>query len=88
VSEISDAVAVVVSEQTGQISVAHNGRMIRRLDAARLATILRAFLPAQRGVRAGWRGWLGRARSAIAPDSAKRPPFSSTDDGELEESLR
>jgi diadenylate cyclase len=43
VSEVSDAVAVIVSEETGQISVAHNGRMIRRLDAQRLATILHAF---------------------------------------------
>jgi diadenylate cyclase len=63
VSEISDAVAVVVSEQTGQISVAHNGRMIRRLDAARLQTILRAFHPARRGGLAAWRERLARLRS-------------------------
>lgn len=43
VSEVSDAVAVVVSEETGSISVAHNGRMIRRLDSARLQNILAAF---------------------------------------------
>lgn len=43
VSEVSDAVAVVVSEETGAISVAHNGRMIRRLDGARLQNILAAF---------------------------------------------
>ena len=28
ISEVSDAIAVVVSEETGQIAVAHNGRMI------------------------------------------------------------
>jgi hypothetical protein len=33
----------VVSEEHGTISIAHNGRIIRRLDAARLETILRAF---------------------------------------------
>jgi diadenylate cyclase len=43
VSEVSDAVAVVVSEESGMISVAHNGRMIRRLDAGRLKNILAAF---------------------------------------------
>jgi diadenylate cyclase len=34
---------VVVSEESGTISVVHNGRMIRRLDAERLENILRAF---------------------------------------------
>ena len=43
ITEVSDAVAVVVSEETGVISVAHNGRMIRRLDAPRLKHILGAF---------------------------------------------
>jgi diadenylate cyclase len=43
ISEVSDAVAVVVSEETGSISVAHNGRMIQRLDAARLRHILSAY---------------------------------------------
>jgi diadenylate cyclase len=43
ISEVSDAVAVVVSEETGAVSVAHNGRMIRRLDQSRLRNILIAF---------------------------------------------
>ena len=43
ITEVSDAVAVVVSEETGIISVAHNCRMIRRLDAPRLKHILGAF---------------------------------------------
>jgi diadenylate cyclase len=43
ISEVSDAVAVVVSEETGILSVAHNGRMIRRLDPQRLQNILLAF---------------------------------------------
>lgn len=43
ISEVSDAVVVVVSEETGAISVMHGGRMIRRLDAERLEGILRAF---------------------------------------------
>lgn len=48
ISEASDAIAVVVSEETGSISIAHSGRMIRRLDAERLENILMAFYrPAQ-----------------------------------------
>ncbi len=43
ISESSDAVAVVVSEETGAISIAHGGRMIRRLDSERLENILTAF---------------------------------------------
>jgi diadenylate cyclase len=43
ISEVSDAVAVVVSEETGSISIAHSGRMIRRLDNERLENILMAF---------------------------------------------
>lgn len=45
VTEQTDAVAVVVSEETGIISVAHNGRMIRRLDGKRLRQTLRALFP-------------------------------------------
>jgi diadenylate cyclase len=43
ISEVSDSVSVVVSEETGGISITHNGRMIRRLDQARLRNILTAF---------------------------------------------
>jgi diadenylate cyclase len=43
ISEVSDAIAVVVSEETGIISIAHAGRIIRRLDVERLENILAAF---------------------------------------------
>ncbi len=43
ISEVSDAIAVVVSEQSGSISIAHAGRMIRRIDPERLENILIAF---------------------------------------------
>lgn len=42
-SELSDAVAVIVSEETGRISFAHNGRIIRQ-DPSRLELSLRTFL--------------------------------------------
>lgn len=55
ISENSDAVAVIVSEQTGHISVTHNGKMIRRLDAARLQNILTAFhRPRANGTFSRW----------------------------------
>ncbi len=44
VTEDSDALAVVVSEETGQIAVAHNGRLIRNLDQDRLRRVLRTLL--------------------------------------------
>jgi diadenylate cyclase len=42
-SEVADCVAVVVSEETGAISIATGGRMIHRLDGRRLEGILRAI---------------------------------------------
>ena len=43
ISEVSDAVSVVVSEQSGSISISNSGRMIRRIDPERLENILIAF---------------------------------------------
>ncbi len=43
ISEVSDAVSIVVSEQSGSISISHAGRMIRRIDPERLEKILAAF---------------------------------------------
>ncbi len=44
VTEDSDALAVVVSEETGQIAVAHSGRLIRGLDQDRLRRVLRTLM--------------------------------------------
>ena len=61
-SEVTDAITVVVSEQTGSISIAHNGRMIRRLDSERLENILLAFYrPTEtRGFQFNVRDWFAR----------------------------
>jgi len=48
ISEVSDAVVVIVSEETGQVSIAHSGRIIRRQDPSRLNDILQAFLEKRR----------------------------------------
>jgi diadenylate cyclase len=59
ISEVSDAVALVVSEETGSISVVQNGKMIRRLDMERLENILRAFF--KPATRPGLSSWFRRA---------------------------
>lgn len=43
-SEISDAIIVVVSEETGQIAVAQGGHLRRNLDPAHLQQILQRYL--------------------------------------------
>lgn len=43
ISEVSDAICVVVSEETGKIAITNGGRMIPKLDTKRLRTILTAF---------------------------------------------
>jgi uncharacterized protein (TIGR00159 family) len=53
ITEQSDAIAVVVSEETGQISIAENGRLIRNLDAERLEERLRTLLNLDLPVREG-----------------------------------
>jgi len=68
----------VVSEEHGTISIAHNGRIIRRLDAQRLETVLRAFYqldrrPAPpRSMR-----WLRRLLGVRSPAAGKRTTTSS-----------
>ena len=55
ISEESDAVSLVVSEETGSISIAHAGQMIRRIEAEQLAGILRAFFkPTENTSRHAW----------------------------------
>ncbi len=70
ISEVSDSVSVVVSEETGSISVVHGGRMIRRLDAERLENILRAFFqPAQS--KNGFVGFFKRIFSRSSREQVK-----------------
>lgn len=58
VTEESDAIAIVVSEERGSISVAHNGRIIRNLDAKRLEAVLNAFF--QPVLERAWPRWSAR----------------------------
>ena len=61
VTEGTDAIAVIVSEERGSISIAHNGRMIRRVDPNQLAGALMALAqPGLQKATAGLSlfGWL------------------------------
>jgi diadenylate cyclase len=54
-SEETDAVVVVVSEETGTISVCYRGRMSRGLNGERLKRFLSALLLRGRAAESAWR---------------------------------
>lgn len=54
-SEETDAVVVVVSEETGTISVSYRGRLSRGLDGERLKRFLSALLLKGKRVESAWR---------------------------------
>jgi diadenylate cyclase len=70
ISEVSDAVCVVVSEESGRISITNGGRIIPRLDPKRLRTILNAFYGAERNQPATPLAQLG-ARAGRVLDSLR-----------------
>lgn len=51
VSEVSDALVVVVSEQTGIVSVAQDGKLLRGVDRKTLTDILMTYLAGNRYLR-------------------------------------
>ena len=64
-SEVSDGVALVVSEENGAISIATGGRMIHRMDSNRLEGVLRAIykpLEPRRGIEQFLERYLPRKR--------------------------
>lgn len=63
ISEVSDAVAVIVSEETGTVSVAREGRLVRYLDDKALRDILEAELIVQESRHDSfWRRWSADGR--------------------------
>jgi diadenylate cyclase len=67
ISEVSDAIAVVVSEETGSIAIAQNGKMIRRLNLERFKNTLHAFF--QPIEATGGKSLLDILRALFAPNS-------------------
>ncbi|MFN8453127.1 MAG: diadenylate cyclase CdaA [Anaerolineae bacterium] len=60
ITTVTDAIAVVVSEESGIISVVHNGQLIRGLDKKRLEQILLAFFKSQFDTISPWWRRLGQ----------------------------
>ena len=54
-SEETDAVVIVVSEETGAIGIAHNGRLFRELSVEKLRRYLVALLPERQVRNIAWR---------------------------------
>jgi diadenylate cyclase len=69
ISQNTDAIAVVVSEETGAISVTSGGKIIRRLDAERLENVLLAFYRPAKPQRR-WFSWLPHALQPKPRDSS------------------
>ena len=77
ISEVSDAIAVVVSEETGSISLAHRGRLMRRISADKLENVLLAFFKQQAEAeqRANFKTWFQRLADVF--QGAKRLTMAS-----------
>jgi diadenylate cyclase len=74
ITEASDALVVVVSEETGTISVAYNGRLVRHLNTSQLRAVLTAFF--QHRLSGDWTRALERSASggASADWPSQAPP--------------
>jgi len=70
ITEQTDAIAIVVSEETGIISMARNGRIVRHLDERRLSTLLQALLTPKQGMMTRSRGGRSRDRKRASGDGA------------------
>ncbi len=77
VTESTDALAVVVSEETGGISLARDGRLVRRLDEGELSRLLYEHYVVRHG-RAEWLRPLRGAAEAALPLWRARSRHEST----------
>ena len=68
ISEVSDSVTIIVSEETGAISLAKDGKLYRNLNQEELRRLMIDMLMdtgsgSSRGVLSKWKGMLGNERS-------------------------
>lgn len=65
ISEVSDALVIIVSEETGAVSIAREGRLVRFLDEQGLREMLEdEFIVRQGGRSNFWRRWYTDGRPA------------------------
>jgi uncharacterized protein (TIGR00159 family) len=81
ITEISDAIAVVVSEETGQIALANAGRMVRNLGEARLQKVLSILDRSSTGIGTNGRG-TPRDQRPRQPREKERDTPPKRDDSE------
>ncbi len=72
ITESTDAVAVVVSEEHGHVSIAHNGRLIRRIEPRRLEDVLRTFYQSE--LKEASPRWLSRLRLPRLTSGRRQSP--------------
>ena len=63
ISEITDSITIIVSEETGKVSVAYEGGLVRNVDADKLRSMLIAVqnkTTEEEKQRKGWKGRLKR----------------------------
>jgi len=72
-SEAADCLVVVVSEETGKISTAQNGILIRNLDSISLCDAIYHHIHKEEEKKSTWmdkvRGWLRRKEDSDDQDS-------------------
>ena len=81
-SEQTDALVIAVSEETGKVSVAHNGRLIRYPDAeenSRIAVLrwIRKAMPRQRTTAESMADWMKRRTDKLFRRRHDAPPAES-----------
>ena len=62
ISEVTDSLTIIVSEETGKISVAYEGELERSLDGVALKNRLKLLLNNDDGENKSRRKWIGRSR--------------------------
>ena len=71
ITEVSDCLALVVSEETGQISIAHDGKLVRHLDEKQVRETLSSLLSSSDKREPLWKEAFNRGREKIR-DKIKR----------------
>lgn len=61
ISEVSDSITIIVSEETGKVSVTYDGRIIRNVDGEQIRSMLCKSEDKKR-LNRKWRFWKGRGK--------------------------